>query len=303
MRSSALVRAGALTALATVCALILSGCAALLLFVPASSGGSSGSSGGSGSSAEPAVGDCWDATFTQAQTLANWSAGGQVACSGAHQLYTYGVAHVTSTASTWKTSDGNLDGTIATAANTACGTQFSSFVPSTVPRGARLQQYFFVASEAAWAAGARWVRCDVGVLRVGSLSQNPTFEDLPARIATLVAQATASPDSFADCITTTDASGATGPLDDPNAVVADCTQDYQWQFMWELAFPDAAGAAYPNDDTISAFTQTNCGTPAAAANRGWIAYVPTAAQWDAGRRDASCWFDSGRNGADGGTTA
>jgi hypothetical protein len=295
MPVTALVRAAVLTAVAAA-ALSLSGCAALLLLVP-------GSTGGSSSSAQPAVGDCWHSTFTQAQTLASWTGEGRVACTGAHQLYTYGVAQVTSSASTWRTSGGDLDSGIATAANTACEAKYGAFIPSSGAQGGRLQRYFFVAPVPAWAAGARWVRCDVGVLEVGSPYQDPRFEALPPRIATLVGQVTAHPDAFTDCVTTTDASGNTGPLDDPNALIADCTQDYQWMFEFALTVPGDDGVPYPSDAEIGNFTQTNCGDPADAAGRGWIAYVPTAEQWDAGRRDASCWFDAGRNGADGGTTA
>src|SRR3954464_8433579 len=70
--------------------------------------------------AKPVVGDCWTSTVKTAHQAAAWTAGGTVPCAGKHHLLTYAVVSVKSSKSTWRTSDGNLDEEIATAANHAC---------------------------------------------------------------------------------------------------------------------------------------------------------------------------------------
>jgi hypothetical protein len=147
-----------------------------------------------------------------------------------------------------------------------------------------------VPSVAQWKAGARWIRCDIGLFQVGSLFASPTLDQLPPQIDSLVQLVTSNRDAYGDCVTTTDPSGQTGPYDDAKAVIADCTQDYQWRYILNYTMPGDPGSAYPSPAARSAVEQTECGDAAEAAGRQWLTYVPTESQWADGRRDASCWY-------------
>ena len=257
----------------------LSGCSAIDSFLPHTLS----------ASARPVAGDCWTSSVQTAGRAAAWTAGGAVPCSAKHQLATYAVVAVKSSAKTWRTSDGNLDDTIATAAMRGCDKKFWNMFPE-APDNGRLLRYFFVAPEQQWKKGARWVRCDVGVFRTGSLAEDPDFASLPSSIATLQKQLESTPDLFANCVTTTDPSGNTGPYDDPKAVIADCTRDYQWRFESAFTIPGEPGDPYPSDDTFNQVDQSECGDAADQDGSDWAAYVPTESRWAAGERGGSCWF-------------
>ena len=275
------LRARIMLAVATSVALVtaLSGCTALGSFIPHTTS----------ASAKPAVGDCWTSTVEAAAKAAAWTAGGAVACASRHQLSTYAVATVKSSAATWQTSDGDLDNEIASDASEACNKKFRGEFTG-APLGSRLTVFFFVAPEDQWKKGARWVRCDVAVFKTGSLYTRPDFASLPPDISTLQKQLESTPDLFADCVTTTDPSGQTGPLDDPDAVVADCTQHYQWRFESAFTIPSQTGDPYPDDDALTQVTQSECGDAADEDGSDWVAYVPSRGDWVSGNRSGTCWF-------------
>jgi len=266
-------------AMSVVVVSALSGCAGIGSFLPHTLS----------ASAKPSAGDCWTSTVKTAGQAAAWTAGGAVPCVGKHELLTYAVVNVKSSKSTWRTGDGNLDDEIATAANRSCDAKFWKLFPET-PDNGRLLRYFFVAPTDQWKKGARWARCDVGIFKTGSLAEDPTFAALPSTVAALQKQLESTPDLFANCVTTTDPSGDTGPYDDPDAVIADCTQDYQWRYESDFTFPGEADAPYPGDDAFDAVDQAKCGDAADEDGSDWIVYVPTEDTWAAGDRAGSCWF-------------
>ena len=279
MTSTVRARLVLAAAMSVALGFVLSGCSALGTFLPHTFS----------ASAKPAVGDCWTSSVDTAVQAATWTAGGAVGCGSRHQLYTYAIITVKSSAATWRTSGGNLDDGIATDAYQACEKKFSGAFVGT-PESGRLTRYFFVAPEDQWKKGARWVRCDLGVFKTGSLLDAPAFASLPPEISTLEKQLESTPDLFATCVTTTDSSGQTGPLDDSKAVIADCTQNYQWRMESTFTIPGGQSDPYPDDNALNAVTQTDCGDAADEAASGWIAYLPTRDNWVTGDRSGSCWF-------------
>ena len=239
------------------------------------------------SAQKPSVGDCWSSTIETADQAAAWTGGGAIACAARHQLVTYAVVTIKSSAPTWRDKHGDLSQAIQTAAFRACNSRLADLI--VVPENGRLLPYYFVAPEKEWKKGARWVRCDIGVLRTGSLYSKPDLARLPNQVSTLVKQAQDTPELFENCVNTTDTSGDTGPLDDPKATIADCTGHYQWQFESSFTF---SGDSYPTDDEFNAAIQTHCGDGADAAGRGWIAYGPNEQQWTDGDRGGECWYDA-----------
>lgn len=265
-------------ATSVLAATALAGCSVLFPFGPKVS-----------ADGKPAVGSCWTSTFDTVQNDANWTSGPPVACAFRHQLYTFGVTSVYSKKATWATSDGSVDDLIDEDAWNACTRLWGDFLPD-VDSGGRISQYYFLPSEAQWKKGARWVRCDVGVLRTGSNFQSPDLAALPANISVLTSQAKKTPDLFADCVLTTDRSGDTGPYDDPHATVADCTGDYQWRFESSFRVPGDQSDPYPSDDVLSRELQSQCGDAAEAAQQRWTGYVPTADDWANGNHWGECWY-------------
>ena len=262
-------------AIATLSVSVLSGCSTVTTFIRHTVSPNQ----------KPSVGDCWTSTIDTADGAAAWTSGGAVACVSRHQLITYAVVTVKSSAPTWRDKHGDLSAAIQTAAFRACNSRLSDLI--VVPDNGRLMPYFFVAPEKEWKKGARWVRCDIGVLRTGSLYSQPELARLPDQVSTLVKQAQDTPELFESCVTTTDPSGDTGPLDDPQATIADCTGDYQWQYQSSFTF---SGDSYPSDDEFNAAIQTHCGDGADADGRGWIAYGPNESQWKDGDRGGECWY-------------
>lgn len=275
MRRLSPPRVLAAVAIAALAALALSGCSTITTFFPHTISASQ----------KPSVGDCWSASYTTANTSAAWTSGGAVACAAKHQLYTYAVVTVKSSASTWRDRHGNLSDAIQTAAFRACNSRLFDLMD--VPDNGRLMPYFFVAPDKEWKKGARWVRCDIGVLKTGSLYSRPELARLPSQISSLVKQTQTTPELFETCVSTTDSSGNTGPLDDPDATLADCSGDYQWQFESSFSF---SSDAYPTDDQFNAEIQTKCGDGADQAGRGWIAYGPNEEQWNTGDLGGECWY-------------
>ncbi len=235
---------------------------------------------------QPALGDCWRGTYSAALDDYTWTGKGRVACALSHQLYSYAVVKVTSSAPTWTSSSTGIDDTVYRDVAKACDDRFSALI-RVLPPDSRLVKLWFIAPESQWKKGARWARCDLGVLKAGSSFAHPALATLPSQIGVLFHQVQSNPNLFADCVMTSDPSGNLGPYDDPKATIADCTKDYQWrlQNFFDMGLSDV----YPSDDAISAIGQLRCGDEA-SSDQDWITYVPTEDQWSSGDHSGECWF-------------
>jgi hypothetical protein len=265
-----------LIAMALLVGVVLSGCTPVADFVV----------GAKDAALKPVTGQCWRSSYAHAIDNYNWGAGDSVPCWTSHQLYTYAVVAVSSSAQTWGSSSGDIDQTIDDQARSACHTHYLDLVTQ-VPPDARVIEVYFVPSESQWRAGARWIRCDLGVLKIGSSFEHPSFSTLPSQISVLVTQIAEHRGQFADCVLTTDSSGNLGPYDDPKATIADCTKNYQWRM--QNFFSMGTSDSYPSDDEISAIDQLRCGDQAPSPN-DWVTYVPTREQWSSGDHLGECWF-------------
>jgi hypothetical protein len=121
--------------------------------------------------------------------------------------------------------------------------------------------YFFVPTEAQWREGARWIRCDRGVLATGPTLGNESFSALPTRISTLVNALTSDPLRFEFCVNS--------------------------------PFPDSA--------TSNAASSRLCLPGVTSDDDVWMTYLPTKAGWAAGDREIDCWIGqkSGDTGSGG----
>lgn len=243
-----------------------------------------------GPSLAPVVGDCWSATFDVVAGASTWVNGNPVSCSKKHQTYTYGVTKITGITSTWEDpKTGDMRDAVASAASTACTTVQARVLPPLTATESRLLFAYYVPSKTAWKAGARWVRCDLSVVDIGSSFIAPTLSRLPTKITDLVGEVAANPAFFAICINTNDPVASADPLGSESATYADCAKNPQWREVSESNLPGAASSPFPDDSAIAAFNQANCGVSAVARNQEWTVYTPDADTWKTGDRIVECW--------------
>ena len=240
--------------------------------------------------AAPSVGQCWNASTTQAADWTDWEGAQAASCTSSHTLYTYQVGRISGeTGSSWADPGDKTELTpeIQTKADDACN--ISKLLPKLEWNQQLIQQYFFTPTEAQWKSGARWVRCDVGVLAVGTTLANESFVALPSHISSLVSSVSSDPIHYQFCMNSTDSVSAVGPLDNPDATLGDCAKDPQWKLATHGNLPESAGAPFPDDATANAESTKICSPAATGDNELWLAYLPTKPGWATGDRDVDCW--------------
>ncbi|MEJ1230782.1 MAG: septum formation family protein [Galbitalea sp.] len=240
--------------------------------------------------AKPAVGDCWTTTTANAGAWADWRGGGAQSCASTHALYTYAVGEIRGvSAKSWavRGEGSTLIPSVEAKAGDACNP--SKLLPHLGWNQQLIQSYFFVPTEAQWKSGARWVRCDVGLLAFGTTFGAERFAPLPAKISTLVADTQSDPKRYELCVSSALPATESGPLDDPNSKLADCRDSPQWALTGHGPLPDAAGAPFPSSAAASTESDTVCAKFAADPGEVWVAYLPSPADWKSGAREVDCW--------------
>jgi Septum formation len=252
--------------------------------------------------AKPASGQCWNATTTQAADWADWQGSAAVGCTSSHTLYTYQVGTISGeTASTWAAPGDStqLSPEVQTKADDACS--ISTLLPGLKWNQQLIEQYFFVPTVAQWKAGQRWVRCDVGVLAIGTTLDNESFTALPSRISSLVSSVKSDPTRYELCMNSTEDVTDVGPRDNPDATLGDCSKDPQWKLATHGKLPEAAGAPFPDDATANTESTKICSPAATGAGEIWLAYLPTKTSWATGDREVDCWVGQKPTDSSGGT--
>jgi hypothetical protein len=248
----------------------------------------------------PESGQCWNATTTHAAAWTDWEGGSAVPCGSSHTLYTYHVGTVSGESEDTWAAPGDpteLSPTVQAKAAEACG--LTKVLPHLKWNQQLVSGYFFVPTETQWRAGARWIRCDLGVLATGTTFGNESFTALPTRISTLVDAITSDPLRFELCVNSPTPVSVAGPLDDPNATLADCKDNPQWKLAIHGSFPDAAGSPFPDSAASNAASSKLCLLGVKSDDEVWMAYLPTKAGWAAGDREIDCWI--GQKSADTGS--
>jgi hypothetical protein len=241
-------------------------------------------------SGQPSVGQCWNAAVAQADEWSAWGGQSAASCTALHVLYTYKVATIAGeTGSSWASSGNGSTLSAAVAAKASHACTLSTLLPKAKWNQQLIQQYFFVPSKPEWRAGARWVRCDVGVLATGTTLADEHFASLPRSISTFVDAVASDPARFELCVNSPQPVTAAGPLDDPNATLADCAGSPEWSLKAHGRLPGSAGAGFPSESSANAESTAICSPAAAGAEQIWIAYLPTRADWSSGDREVDCW--------------
>jgi hypothetical protein len=241
--------------------------------------------------ARPTTGQCWNASTVHASEWTDWAGSAAVACARSHTLYTYHVGTIVGvTANSWAAPGDptSLSPAVQSKAGAACGT--ATLLPKLKWNQQLISSYIFVPSESQWKAGARWVRCDIGVLKTGTALGDETFAALPAHISRLINAVSSDPLRYEFCINSSVPVSEAGPLDDPDATLANCKDNPQWRLAIHGTFPDAPGAPFPNAATSNAASSKLCLPGVSGDGEVWIAYLPTKAGWASGDREIDCWI-------------
>lgn len=283
-RSTAAVLAALVT---IVVALPLAGCAAIAPLVK-SAGESSAAA-----NAKPTVGQCWRANDSIFDSSDTELAVPPVDCTKKHESYTVSVVALSkSLPESLADDEGDVRDSVAEAASDECVTAGYDALGTLNDLDDRFSMSFSLPTDFAWLNGARWVRCDVSLLAVGSLLSNPTLAMLPANFQDLVIDESENPQKFQVCLDTKDpVTAESDPFASLTARYADCAADPQWRERWVKNLPGDDESLPPTDETISAFGQETCGDRA-EADQTWITYTPTDDSWALGDRGVECWVSN-----------
>jgi hypothetical protein len=252
----------------------------------------------------PKVGQCWNVSKENADNWADWEGSAATSCAKSHVLYTYAVGKISGiTAKSWaeKGSIETLRNDVLIKAEDVCA--LSDLLPKLKWNQQLVDSWFFVPTEQQWKAGARWVRCDVGVLAYGTTLDNEVLAKLPAKISTLVSSVSSDPQQYQFCINSSVPISEAGPLDNSDGRIADCRQNPEWALVGHGSLPEVAGAPYPDEPTANKETATICSKYVQNSNESWIAYLPDRTDWTkTNARDVQCWIGQ-KSGGGAGTVA
>ena len=237
---------------------------------------------------KPKAGECWQATFAHADADANWEGSKAVNCSQPHQLYTFAAPTL---ARTHKGKLFDKKGYVYQAiwddALDTCEGAESPEISNLDDTVARIYLAEFMPEEQQWDSGARWIRCDVGVIAVGSSVAHPSFDAMPSMTA-LKTSMGLTPGQFDFCVNDPGGMGSGGPKGG-NAVYADCRDNPEWELHDYQSIIQGDGTSYPTPAQLKAQYALSCDHPYADATHVTYPYYPTKSDWDSGYQDLECW--------------
>jgi hypothetical protein len=238
----------------------------------------------------PKVGDCWTVDFSQSQKYEDWEGTPAVPCTGNHQSYTYAVGTITQKfTGSWLDSKGNIRTDVDQAAYEVCQTEQHRILPTLGTKEALLYPAYYVPSIALWNDGARWVRCDLAEIKVGSTVAAPELTNLPTRFSSLVSTLKTNPKKFALC---EDDPASNGP-DGDQTTYADCTGPADWTFVVQLTVPGNTSVAYPGAAQLKKIGNTDCDSRVQSAGHEVFAETPDKTSWEKyADRSIDCWINN-----------
>lgn len=199
-----------------------------------------------------------------------------VDCGTEHTAETYAVAAFTGALAEKEPGDPAL----AARAYQTCQKRFLRFVGATESLAMRslLTWAYFRPTEAQWAKGARWFRCDV----VGGGDQSDTLHPLPETAKGLLL---GKPDDrWLVCVNGESVAGS---------VKIPCSEPHTWRAVTTIVL-GKAGDRYPGDRMVEVQTRDFCSDSVGA----WLNYPLDydygytwfkKAEWQAGNRRSICW--------------
>jgi hypothetical protein len=226
----------------------------------------------------PRVGQCWNATVAVSLAFA-WEGEAAVSCAQPHNALTFGVVRVPAGfdyAKVKSIGDANHSferiGKIIPAGETRCGYRASlRYVGHALEKPLGFALFVYVPTEAQYAAGARWVRCDLSVRKGAGYRTLPT---------SLKAAVSANPAAYLACVAGSVASGPTA------SKFTDCTKDRHWIASRVFFQATSAHQPFPGANVMRSRAHRDC---APYATDGWASFARTAKRWSAGNSFILCF--------------
>jgi hypothetical protein len=244
-------------------------------------------------------GRCWVATAEEVGAWETWRGGEYVSCSEEHTTYTYAAEDLPDDlleamhSSQSDAADEALQARIDDAVQSICALHFADLFPRLTERQVLVNWFSFLPTELEVDAGAKWVRCDVGVYAIDVSTGAMELAALPENIHDLVEASYTSPGDYQYCRRAPASSSDDGPLRTEGSQPSICDETARWIFdgVQSLNFP--AGASYPGRDALVDAARNACDAAARLrgeeqASTGW-AYFPSEETWGDGSRTADCW--------------
>jgi hypothetical protein len=231
--------------------------------------------------AAPSVNDCWKSIdFQLLRSEDYYRSGKEIDCKKNHDSITF---HVGSLPQATELNYGDAYSLSGYPSNreakdqaiSICRDAFSSEFGSTT---SRLGLMFFIPDPYAWAAGARWVRCDVYEVELGSAVGSEV-----AALVTSDLEATRNHfynNDYQICLTV----GASQVPFDEDSIYADCGGYYDFKLVAEQDM-SSYGSEYPGQMVVDTESQRFC----AAAGSNLRGYYPTESGWAQGNTFIRCW--------------
>lgn len=268
----------------TIFAAIAAALVVAILATGCSAGGEAAARGGA-----PKTGDCWSVSYADSQKYEDWAGAPAVSCSAPHESYTFAVPQIgKSFTGSWLTSGETVRADVDDAAYAACIRQAAVDLPGLQTLGL-LRLGYYLPSVALWNNGARWVRCDITEIKIGSSVSSPTLEDLPTRFSTLTEALNTNPKKFDRC---EDDVLNNGP-DGAETTYADCTGPTDWSFAAALTLAGGKGAAYPGAASLKALGTKDCASEVPSNGHDLYAEIPTSTSWTKfDDRELDCWVNN-----------
>jgi hypothetical protein len=240
------------------------------------------------SAAKPKVGQCWSATFADVSTTPTSGRTSGVPCAETHQSYTVAVEKVKGTfTGSWVGTPGHVSEEVDAAAGTACVDRQRQIMPNMTRDAVLLVPTYKLPSVSAWERGARWVRCDVSEIELGSTIAAPRLTALPADFGILTAELASTPKKFGYCVD--DPAGHKDGPTSAGAVYADCTGSPDWTRQLTETIPSNTSGDYPARGSIDAFATKVCRDKYRTKTVSTFYYYPSKSGWAGGDRILDCW--------------
>lgn len=230
----------------------------------------------------PTPGDCWQSSkFENLLREDFYESGVKVPCTKRHDTVTFFVGNVSVDTRLNYESNGDLSGyqsndlahkSIAAVCQDAFENEFST-------TSTRLNWLYFIPDPFAWAAGARWVRCDVYASNWGSTVGQPVAAKVLSDLDQIRAHFQAN--DYQICI---QLGGSGIPLEYDSTFV-DCAGSWDMKLISQQPL-SGNGSEYPGIESVSAEAKQICDS----FGQGLESFYPTKSGWDNGNTHVSCWL-------------
>lgn len=234
----------------------------------------------------PRVGDCWqEPDYEVVSSWSWWQGSGSVDCDAEHNSITAAVGEIPDDfpAPSEAGETPELDAEDYAVVREICTDWTDDDVG--LEEGTRIDWFWYLPSPRQWAAGERWLRCDVAVAALGPLSPR-AVEPLPAEVEDVMSRLW---DEYSLCLDTPYPAEGHRPWDDPvTSVAVSCDGDHQWRHVMSMDNPDdelppqaeLIERAGPQCQEMIELNQA----------AGGILYVPSEETWAEGVRTSKCWI-------------